>query len=134
VDELDPYKIRDAELREFASRSDEEEQRSVIVELGVPSPRLKLKPWPMIKKGTVPETESAVKMPRGDLADIEGHARAMETLEKAILATGIQKPVRFNAAHAFVIDVTPAQLRAISSSPLVGAILRNRRHVVPPRG
>jgi hypothetical protein len=136
VDEFDPSKIGDTELREFASRSDETERRSVIVELGLPAPRLELgKPWPLPRKGTVPETQSGVKMSQGDLADIEGNAKAMDILEKTILETGIhQKPVRLNAAQAFAIEVTPAQLRAISSSPLAGTIRRNRKHVVPPRG
>jgi hypothetical protein len=136
VQEYDARKIRDAELREFASRLDEEEQRSVIVELGVPSPRLELnKQWPIRKKESPTEAESAVNLQRTDLADVEGNSGAMATLERAILAIGIpNKPIRLNAAHAFVMDVTPAQLRAISASSLVGGILRNRKHFVPPRG
>src|SRR5215471_18041635 len=106
--DFDAHKIVDTDLQNFAASSTSDERRSVIVELGLPSPHIPLRPahppyaFPKLADRHTPT----------DMADIEGHAASMDQLEKKFNALDLAtKPVRLDAAQAFVVSVTPEQLR-----------------------
>jgi hypothetical protein len=58
----------------------------------------------------------------------------MTKLERELKTMGLGRGlVRLNQAQAFVVHVSPEQLRALSESPLVGVIRPNRIHRMPLR-
>jgi hypothetical protein len=59
-------------------------------------------------------------------------AQHMDLLENGLKRLGLDRElVRLNVAQAFVLDVTPGQLRRILALPLVGRVRPNRTHRVP---
>ena len=55
-------------------------------------------------------------------------------LEQELKRLGLGRDlVRLNQAQAFVVNVSPVQLRALTESPLVGVIRPNRIHRMPLR-
>ena len=117
-------KFPDLALREFAN-GNTDERVSVIVELKIPPQKLALD-----KRNRSDRTgsdyarmkvldEPALQQKRNALI-IE---RARETLE-SVLGTS---PHWLSSARAFVISVTPEQLREIARSPLAKTIRPNRR-------
>ena len=130
METFDSAKIVDAELCRFAATQDTDERRSVIVELGVAPTPIEL--TFDRRTGLRPRDRLA---PRGDtdrmdLPDVEGHAEFMDELQRQLSALA-GEAVRLDAAHAFVVSVTPVQLRALSLLPLAGIIRPNRRHYAP---
>jgi hypothetical protein len=113
-------KIRDSALREFADANATEDRHSVIVELAAP-PEIGLrsvKPGPP-KRSESPKSAAKVQLtPRKSL---------MDKLARKISGVS-QDAVRLDAAEAFVLSVTPDELRAICEIPLVGAVRPNRTH------
>jgi hypothetical protein len=115
--------ITDRSLAEFAA-TDSDERRSVIVELGVP---LKV---PLRPNGLRPYPPPVEELPTNDRRADESDE--MDRLAEELRAQGLAESlVRLNLAQAFVVTVTPAQLRIISGSPLVGVIRPNRTHRFP---
>jgi hypothetical protein len=135
MEDFDSRKIVDPALRDFAASNQSNERRSIIVELGVPPAQVAVRPTRTPDgRQTIPEPRTSGRLVPGSLADIEGYAAFMDKLEEGIIGLGLaEKPVRLDAAQAFVMNVTPAQLRAISRWPLVGPIRPNRTHYIPPR-
>jgi hypothetical protein len=117
-----PSKIDDESLQAFAESSDKT-FRSVIVELAIP-PIEVLRPWgktpPRFEqaKSAKPSDRAADKKP---LMDKLG--RSLKRIAKDV--------VRIDAADAFVLSVSPEQLREIKEMPLVGSVRPNRAHFRP---
>ena len=132
METFDRKKIVDTDLQEFAAAENADERRSVIVELGLPPPTVPLSfPLESIPRASEVGPHSS---PRVSLADVEGHGSAMDQLETSLRALGLEEPpLRLDSAQAFVVRVTPAQLRTISQWPLAGTIRPNRVHYAPPR-
>jgi len=125
--DVDASKIPDPELRDFVQAEESDEPRSVIVELEMGPPDLA--PRQTVPRPRVPGRDRVAPF---DLAKTEGHDGAMNQLERELLALGLaQDLVRLNAAQAFVVSASPAQVRIISRLPLVGVIRPNRTHRVP---
>jgi hypothetical protein len=127
--DFDDGKIPNPELRNFAESSDSDEERSVIVELGTEP--LRLAPREVSPRPRVPPPAAARRPDLDDLINVEGNAGSMRQLESELNACGLDRDlVRLDAAQAFVVSVTPCQLRALSRLPLVGIIRPNRTHRV----
>jgi hypothetical protein len=125
--DAEPEKIPDPELRRFAAAENEKEARSVIVELGMeqllPATTEKL-PRPRIPPRIGRESFDRIVAAE----DTSGMSR----LESELNSLGLSHDlVRLNTARSFVATVSPQQLRAISSLPLVGIIRPNRTHRIP---
>jgi hypothetical protein len=132
METLDRRKIVDTDLQEFAAAENADGRRSVIVELGLPPPTVS----PFFSHKPIPRASEVGphSSPRVSLADVEGHGAAMDELETHLRALGPEaRPLRLDSAQAFVVSVTPAQLRTISQWPLAGTIRPNRVHYAPPR-
>ena len=129
MSDLETAKIEQPELREFAATENDSVRRSVIVELGGPAPKVTLsKPSKSLTPWAAARPEIL------DFGDDSGQAEAMNRLEHELSELGLaRKPVRLDSAQSFVVNVTPEQLRAISSLPLVGIIRPNREHHGPRR-
>ena len=119
-------KIVDPELQRFAADPAADEVRSVIVELDLPpeTPRSK----------TLPPPRAAVRA-RTSRSDVSSSSVLMMRLHRALESLGLADDlVRLNAAQAFVVTVSPRQLRELSKLPLVGSIRPNRTHRAPRSG
>jgi hypothetical protein len=117
-------KIRDPQLTEFAE-GETTGTASVILEL-VPGSG----PVARTEPGRGPGGSRSISIVAGDH---EAEQRQMDRLERELTGIGLGPLVRLDAAHAFVTDATPGQLRAVTRLPLVGAIRPNRTHSVPER-
>jgi hypothetical protein len=122
---VDPAaKITDPDLRVFAENADQRGIRSVIVEL-------KAMPFEVVRR---PHTRRgdplryAIELSAPQLGDEKDQ---MDQLEQELSQLGIDDPTRLNTASAFVVNVSPRQLRAVSTLPLVGVIRPNRTHHAP---
>jgi hypothetical protein len=116
-------KIQDDSLQSFAALPGGERQ-SVIAELDAPVSSL-----PRNMGGKVPPAKS-VKCGGDQAAEITQHAQLMDQLEQQLVSIVRKKPVRLNAAEAFVLNVSPDELRAVCELGLVGAVRPNRTHRV----
>ena len=124
--DIDAGKIEDPDLRQFAA-DDTGEPRSVIVELDAAP--ADIRPRGALPRRQLPQgPESSGETTAGGNADTE----AMNTLEQQLARLGVNL-VRLNAAHAFVVTLSPAQLRAICRLPGVAIVRPNRTHRVPAR-
>ncbi|QEH37612.1 hypothetical protein OJF2_62030 [Aquisphaera giovannonii] len=125
MSELDPSKIDLGELRNFAAASGAS-RRSVIVELGGQL----LKVSARRPSGVLPrkgEADAAVL--RAGAGQGPGRSEDMDRLQEALGSLGLgREAVRLDAAEAFVVTVTPGQLREITRLPLVGVVRPNRTH------
>ena len=130
--DFEKRKISDSQLRDFAEDGETNERRSVIVELGV-MPRVALRPeWQKTpwKKGSYPGLVDYSAL--DETEDIEKDIESMNRLEEKLVSLNLpEKPVKLDVAQAFVVSVTPEQLRAISRFSLAGPIRPNRVHRVP---
>lgn len=116
-------KIVEQDLRSFARSDDNAECRSVIVELNVPPARLEMQ-----SGRRVPHRRSTKLDPNEIPRDEKG---AMDDLENKLHALGVTRNVtRLDVAQAFVVDLSPDQLRSVASLPAVGTIRPNRTHRV----
>ena len=127
MEEFDPQKIVNPELREFAACPDCQELVSVIIELGVPpTPRA-----PRSISPPLPPPKLRQPLEASGLPEVEAQSASMDQMEKELAALNLQEePVRLEAAQAFVVNVNSAQLRAITRLPLAGIIRPNRPHFV----
>ncbi|WP_165225055.1 hypothetical protein [Aquisphaera insulae] len=117
----DASKIDLGELRDFAAASGTS-RRSVIVELCGAGLKVPARP---ASRAMPPKSEV---VPRGTRPDL-GRGEAMDQLQQALGALGLARDVvRLDAAEAFVVSVTPAQLRDVAGLPLVGIVRPNRTH------
>lgn len=119
-------KITDFELRSFAEDDTTQSLRSVIVE--VRPTALGLKRDSLTDHFRDPGKRFEIQY--GPLSGAS-EKDALDRLEAELRALGLFDAVRLNAASAFVVDVSPAQLRAISLLPQVGVIRPNRTHHAP---
>jgi hypothetical protein len=134
MDAFDGAKIADPELRTFAASQDADERRTVIVELGVAPPPVAIAFDRRLGMGRPAPQPRRQEGDRRDLADVEGHGELMNELEGRLRSLGLSgKVVRLDAAQAFVISVTAAQLCALSRLPLAGIIRPNRSHFAAQR-
>jgi hypothetical protein len=122
-------KIPDTDLRDFVKAGGHNGRRSVIVELGVdPVP---IEPRDPLGPPMIPAPRKDQVASRDDLINIEGNAASMKQLEDELVSLGLGRDlVRLEAAQAFVLTVTPDDLRAVARLPLVGVIRPNRVHRV----
>lgn len=119
-------KIVDPELQRFAAGPGADEVRSVIVELDMPpeTPRPKALPPPRAAGRT-----------RTSRSDTSTSSALMTRLHRALESLGLAGDlVQLTAAQAFVVTVSPEQLRELSKLPLVGIIRPNRTHRAPRSG
>lgn len=123
-------KISDSKLREFAEEKENNECRSVIVELDVPARTSSLIKSKNNTRGN-PELFSLNTNPAFDEEDdSEKDSLLMNELEKKLSALNLsEEPIRLEHAQAFVVSVTPNQLRALSEMSLAGFIRPNRIHI-----
>ena len=118
----DLQKIPDAGLREFA-QDDSATTRSVIVELAAGDAPIEFEP-------SSPDGSRGPR-PRAVMPSDEQNLRTeMQRLEDALHKLVGQDLVRLNAAQAFVVSLTPAQLRSVASLAEAGVIRPNRSHRV----
>ena len=126
---MDLLKISDPELRDFARELGTDVPRSVIVELNLMGLNMNAEP---IALGD----HSARRLVPAELdADAARREKeGMDSLERELTSLGLGKDlVRLNTASAFVVKVSPEQLRTVSTIPLVGVVRPNRMHSVPFR-
>ena len=121
-------KILDPELLRFADADAAAHPRSVIVELDAGPAHLTPRRLHAPPRRALDRAKAA---PRTQSSRVR---RDMTRLQKKLSDLGVQRVVRLDSAQAFVVEVQPAALRAISEMPLVGTIRPNRTHRVPPRG
>jgi hypothetical protein len=126
--DLKSGKIADPELRTFANADADGDSRTVIVELSLPPVAF---PQERTPRPRGPSTGRAAQL---DVDSSVGGDAEMTKLERELKKMGLGRDlVRLNQAQAFVVNVSPGQLRALSESPLVGAIRPNRIHRMPLR-
>lgn len=119
--ELNQEKLTSSELKSFATQGEAHDTVSVIVELGIPPAKLAPRPH-----GKLPPPND-----EDNLENFTEEDRLMDQLEEELAHLDLaEKPVRLNLAQAFVIELTPEQLRAVSQLPLAGIIRPNRTHQV----
>jgi hypothetical protein len=129
VIDFDKAKISDYELRNFAEYGETSELRSVIVEVDVPPRAIPRSEWQKTpwKKGSSPRSTDYPLL--NEERVIKNDEQLMNQLEEKLMSLNLlEKPVRLDIAQAFVINVTPEQLRVISRFPLAGLIRPNRVH------
>lgn len=116
-------KIQEPDLHLFAEEGDVQDRRSVIVELKAPPAQLAMNNQTRHRstrtyKELIPEESQANTRVRAD----------MDQLEHKLCSLGLSQPVRLDLAQAFVVNVTPEQLRKIASLESVDAIRPNHIH------
>jgi len=132
MNEFDASKLAEARLRDFAASENPEDVCSIIVELAtIPTEVMPIEkrsprpPWKLQPVDTISQ----------DSADRSECARLMDEYENQLQSLPLRtKPVRLNMAEAFVVSVTPAELRIISRWPMTGTIRLNRTHHTPRNG
>ncbi len=116
--------IADGSLRDFVEENNPARRQSVIVELRATPVDL---PTETVVPGRADRTQSKNTTPQ----DSSGEQQAMDKLEKDLTGLGLKDLVRLDVASAFVVTVSPEQLRKVSTIPLVGVIRPNREHKIP---
>jgi hypothetical protein len=116
-------KIVDADLRSFVEHGGLDDRASVIVELSQ---------TPTVRPGESSSgwfENTGYRVPIEALEGFDDEGSGMDELEKALQGLDLAAtPVRLDSAQAFVLQVTPDQLKAIADMELVGPIRPNRRH------
>jgi hypothetical protein len=118
-DEWSEGKLADRELVAFANQVDDNNTLSVLIEVATNA-------QVQLEESRVDgnSRRSAVAMPSDETAE----RQRMDQLEEKLIRQLKEKPVRLDAAQAFVADLTPQQLRAVSSWNEVGYVRPNRTH------
>lgn len=125
-------KISDSALRDFAEEGETTERRSIIIELDLPPQAVARSEWRKApwEKGSF--LGSGKISPSDETEDCQKETEFMNKLEEKLDSFDLpEKPVRLDSAQAFVVSVTPEQLRTISQFPLTGLIRPNRAHRIP---
>ena len=121
MDGADVEKIQGEDLRSFAESGPSDERQSVIVELGTTD---------QVRPPAKKELWTSPNDYRAAIEGIEGYSddgSAMDELQQTLNGLSLPRdPVRLDSAQAFVLDVTPGELRQITASNLVGPIRPNR--------
>src|SRR5438874_10785126 len=116
-----PEKINGPELRDLMLEG-RDEKASVFVEPDLPPQQVHV---------TAPSRYSSGPTKRVFVEESADQQRAMkETVQRLGLLlkeTLSEDPHWINAARAFVVELTPEQLRSIAGSPLIKVIRLNRR-------
>lgn len=116
--EFDAQKIPDRELASFAEQGSAE-ATSVIVEITGEPPQVEL----------AESLHGAPSQPAEVIGfDPEAERQKMDRLQRQLTELGATELVRLDAAQAFVVDLTPGQLRAVSLLSETGCIRPNRTH------
>jgi hypothetical protein len=118
-------KIVDAGLRSFALSSGQVDRQSVIVELAGPA-RVPTRSNEVPRREAPTRHGRLVKKGPAAAPTLTPHGTLMDELESQIAGRVSPRFVRLNAAEAFVLDVTPDQLRALCDLRLVGTVRPNR--------
>ena len=119
--------LRDSDLVDFATGEGSSRKASVIVEA-------KREPVPANRRASARIADDLLPGPASTRRSVAGPAKAsfaaaMADIEAALERLGLAKSARRNdLSGSFVVEVTPGQLRELSSAPSVQAIRRNRRH------
>lgn len=116
---LGTEKTLDAELAKFASQ-DSKTTVSVIVEMALPPSQVELTDAGPGKGPVRPR----VALP----ADESSWRDGMDALERQLRQLFGAAPVRLDPAQAFVVELTPDQLRTVMRLAEAGTIRPNRRH------
>jgi len=117
--EFNQQKILDPELIKFAEQ-DEKNTVSVIIETPVEQAQVEL---------TETRPDGDTFAPFAALpVDEEAERQKMDQLENELKKLGADILVRLDTAQAFVVDLTPSQLRTVSLLGNVGYIRPNRTH------
>lgn len=124
--ELD--KITDRGLKDFAETSEPGQRRSVIVELN--EPPLDFDPRRLFALDLRPPSKPRAPVDPPALIDEEAALEMGELGSELAALVGLEQSdlIRLDAARAFVLSVTPKQLRAAVHLPRVGVIRPNRTH------
>jgi hypothetical protein len=119
------HKIQDDELRSFAESDDMDRRETVIVEVES-TPKVR----PPASKDLWLDASHYRYAIEAIESDDEGQsAGSMDRLQQQFRKMDLpEEPVRLDTAQAFVLDVTPEQLRQIAEWPDVGPIRPNRTH------
>lgn len=119
--QFDSERVLDPELAKFAEQ-DSADKASVIVELSFESPQVELAE----SRGDEDLSRPFAALP----IDEQVERQRMDRLESELESLGIGQMVRLDTAQAFVVEVTPAQLRAITLLAETGLVRPNRTHHV----
>jgi hypothetical protein len=116
---FDQQKILDPELVKFAEQ-DKEDTVSVIIELPVEQAQIEL---------TETRPNEDIFVPFATLPiDEDTERQKMDQLESELKKLGVDNLIRLDTAWAFVVDLTPSQLRAVSLLANTGYVRLNRTH------
>jgi len=123
---FDTAKLHGQDLRDLVEAGEPEMRTSVIVEIkstqtAAPHSYDAWREAPL-------SPDEIAQIDRADDATL-----TMDRVETQLKGLDLPKgPIRLDAAEAFVLSVTPSQLREISSWDLVGAIRPNRTYTAAP--
>ena len=112
-------KIADPELAEFAEK-DSTETLNVIVELSFRPHRI-----PEKERPSVPGMKRPIVVLPEDEAEVR---KSMDRLEKSLKSLTTSRILRLDTAKAFILDLTPLQLRSVLRLTEVGWVRPNRKH------
>ena len=119
IHKIDSSKISDPELLKFAGQ-DTASKVSVIVELSIEHAPIEL---------ADPDPNSGLVRPYEALPiDEAAECQRMDRLERELKKLVTSETVRLDTAQAFVVDLTPSQLRAVLRLTDVGCVRPNRTH------
>jgi len=116
---MDLDKITDPGLAEFAEK-DSTETLNVIVELYFRPDRI-----PKEERPSVPGMKRPVLVLPADEAEAR---KGMDRLEQSLKSLTTGRILRLDTAKAFVLDLTPVQLRSVLRLTEVGWVRPNRKH------
>jgi len=124
VDGSEVAKIQDDDLRSFAEGEGADQRESVIVELEhTPTVRPPANREQWVNPSDFRYAIEAIEGVSGDDAD------RMDELQRQFQGLDLpDQPVRLDTAQAFVVDLTPNELRQVTEWSNVGPIRPNRTH------
>ena len=118
---FDSRKLVDPELAEFAEQGSTG-RLSVIVELASEPPQVVL-----ADRGSIEDSGRPYAAPP---IDEDALRQQMDTLETELKRLTAEPLVRLDVAQAFVVELSPEQLRAVSLLSETGCVRLNRTHHV----
>jgi hypothetical protein len=123
--DYDASKLAAAELADFAQRKGADTQ-SVLIELAVEEPPVKF---------TDRASDGDPRRPwLAEPLDEDAVMAKMDALQQELARLVGPKFVRLDIAQAFVVNVTPEQLRAVTRLHDVGCVRPNRTHQIGEGG